>query len=1151
MSEFVMGARLEMTDAFKSPMSEAAKATESFKQTTEATNNAMGKFVNTTTASTQTTQQFRDTLDNVAEATQEASSAAVTATGNFNRWKTSMQQFNRGTESIKNLPNTLKEIARSKLDGLENSMISTRLQAGLLVGGIKSIAQTKITSTVNSFKEFKNTVTEGKSGLAGFTTGLKNIGKISIANTYNTMKNLTSKVKEFANTKISTITNKLKEFKTNASNGEGGVKKLWTALKNAAGVGFSSVHTGITKIGSLAASAGSKVTRGLGSAITGITKGLMTATAAAGAAVGAVVAGSINVGKSFEAGMSTVASISGVTGSELKALEEKAKFMGATTSFSATEAAKSLEYMAMAGWKTDQMLGGIEGIMNLAAASGEDLGATSDIVTDALTAFNMKAEESGRFADVLAAASSNANTNVSMMGDTFKYVAPVAGALGYSVEDMGVAIGLMANAGIKGQMAGTQLRGTLSRMSKPTKETQVAMDKLGLSLTNSDGSMKDFNEVMVDMRKGFGGLTKDQQASYAAMLGGQEAMSGLLAIANASQEDFDMLTAAIDNSAGAAANMAAIKLDNLEGDITILKSGLEGLGIEIYQGIQQPLRGITQMATSMVSGLDSAFKKGGFAGLVGEIGNVFATIVTEIANAAPKVVDMAISLVDNLLTGIENNGPQIANGASKAVTAFVSGIMRLVPRVILVGADLILDFAQGIIQQLPELITTGMTAISTLVNGFTSRLPMVVEMALQLVQTLVNGLIANLPIIIQSGITLIVSLIQSIVGMLPSILQMALQLIMAIAEGLIANLPLILNAAVQVVVNLVQGIVGMLPLIIQSAIQLIITLFQGIIANLPTIIQAAVQIVVALAVGLIQAIPQLIAAIPQLVMAIIDTIMSTNWLEVGWDIVKGVGKGLLDGIKGFFGGGEKGGKEVAEGAAAGIQSNMGTVSAASLATADTVTAGLQPDYSVIEGYGATATTSLADGFMEASPIAVDAATSITTDMTDTFDDMDLFPTGKNAMEGLNDGLLAMKPTVMATARSMANSIRSEINSALDIHSPSRVMEESGEYTGEGLIVGISNMINRVKDAARGLGDSVIEPFATQATSQGSINPSGMVSTPTTRTEGLKIMIENIILSDVGNKNPKELVAEILKLLYEELSGADEVLSAGEMGALLT
>ena len=287
----------------------------------------------------------------------------------------------------------------------------------------------------------------------------------------------------------------------------------------------------------------------------------------AAAAIGGLGAAAIKVGSDFESGMSKVAAISGASGKDLADLTEKAKEMGASTKFSATESAAAFEYMAMAGWKTEDMLNGIEGIMHLAAASGEDLATTSDIVTDAMTAFGLAADGTSKvmengilkeipnashFADILAQASSNANTNVGMMGETFKYVAPVAGALGYTAEDTAMAIGLMANAGIKSSQAGTALRSMMSRLTKPTKEVRIAMDALGVSLTDSDGSMKTLNEVMRDLREGFNGLSEAESAELASMLAGQEAMSGLLAIVNASEDDFSKLEDSIYNCDGAA-----------------------------------------------------------------------------------------------------------------------------------------------------------------------------------------------------------------------------------------------------------------------------------------------------------------------------------------------------------------------------------------------------------------------------------------------------------------------------------------------------------------------------------------------------------------------------------------------------------------------
>lgn len=315
----------------------------------------------------------------------------------------------------------------------------------------------------------------------------------------------------------------------------------------------------------------------------------------------------IKAGSDFEAQMSKVGSISLASAEDMETLREKAKQMGETTVFSATQAGEAFQYMAMAGWKTEEMTAGIEGIMNLAAASGENLGEVSDIVTDALTAFGLKASDSAHFADVLAAASSNANTNVSMMGETFKYVAPVAGSLKYSIEDVAVATGLMANSGIKGGQAGTALRAVLSRLAKPTGEAEAAIKDLRISISKADGSVKPLSQTIGELRDKFSKLSDSQKAQYATMLAGQEGMSGLLAIVNASETDFKKLTAAIDNSNGTTKEMAERNLDNLKGKLTLAGSAAEALGIAIYEGIDEQLGSAVDKGTQMLQGLADAF----------------------------------------------------------------------------------------------------------------------------------------------------------------------------------------------------------------------------------------------------------------------------------------------------------------------------------------------------------------------------------------------------------------------------------------------------------------------------------------------------------------------------------------------------------------
>lgn len=370
-----------------------------------------------------------------------------------------------------------------------------------------------------------------------------------------------------------------------------------------------------------------------------------TAQMAGMAGIGFGVFDAIKKYADFEEEMSAVRAISGATGDEFIQLKEKAIQMGADTKFSALESAQAFKYMGMAGWKTGDMINGIAGIMDLAAASGEDLAMTSDIVTDSLSAFGLQAKDSAMFADVLAAAATNSNTDVALMGQTFKYAAPVAGALGFTVQDTATAIGLMANQGIKGSESGTALRSMMTRMVKPTKESAAAMQILGLNILDANGKMKPFGQIIKDIRQGMSKLTPESKASVAAMLAGQEAMSGLLAMVNSSDEDFDKLANAINNSNGAAKEMAAERMNNLKGDLEQLSGDWDSFTTKIMDGKIGGFREIVQ-------GIDNWFA--GFADNVETNGLNVKSILDGITSAIKELVGQTVKMegLPSILSGI-------------------------------------------------------------------------------------------------------------------------------------------------------------------------------------------------------------------------------------------------------------------------------------------------------------------------------------------------------------------------------------------------------------------------------------------------------------------------------------------------------------------
>ena len=550
---------------------------------------------------------------------------------------------------------------------------------------------------------------------------------------------------------------------------------------------------------------------------------MITAAKSVGSVASAVTSGVVSlgkaatdVGKTFDTSMSQVQAISGATGESLDKLRDKAKEMGATTKFTATEAADAFNYMAMAGWKTDDMLDGIEGIMSLAAASGEELATTSDIVTDALTAFGLEAKDSGHFADVLAAASSNANTNVSMLGESFKYVAPAAGTLGYSIEDISLALGLMANNGIKSSQAGTSLNSSLSRLAKPTKEMNVYLSKLGLAmqevnytvdqskvdkaqnkvetatlsvknaqenlnaqiqkygtgstqaviasnnlekaklslsnaeidlakaqkgtaksafganlaLTDEEGNMKSLRETLTVLRESFKDLTTAQQEEYASAIFGKNSMSGMLAIINSSEEDFNKLAAAVDNCNGKAKEMANTMLDNLEGDMTLLQSAAEGLGVTFYETFKDKVRGSVQFATNSITDLSETFKSGDIKATAASIGEIMSTALLEMASNASEVGNIAADVIEGFTTGISNNLLKIKISSKKIVQSLIDGTIQMLP---------------SIVDSASEMIGVAAVCVDRFIDGIKKNSHRIGNAAKGIVKALSNGIVTLLP----------------------------------------------------------------------------------------------------------------------------------------------------------------------------------------------------------------------------------------------------------------------------------------------------------------------------------------------------------------------------------------------------------------------
>lgn len=806
--------------------------------------------------------------------------------------------------------------------------------------------------------------------------------------------------------------------------------------------------------------------------------------------VGSIGTAAVKVGMNFEAEMSKVASISGATGDEFQKLIDKAKEMGSKTKFSATESAQAMEYMAMAGWKTQDMVGGLKGIMDLAAASGEDLATTSDIVTDALTAFGLKASDSTHFADVLAKASSNANTNVAMMGETFKYVAPVAGALGYSVEDCSVAIGLMANSGIKASQAGTSLRQMLSRMAKPTDEAQAAMDKLGVSLTDSAGNMKSLDTVMGDLRNGFKGLSKAEQTQLAASLAGQEAMSGLLAIVNASDGDFDKLKNSIYNCKDAAANMAAVAQDNLAGQITSLKSKAEGLGIAFYGSIQEPLKELASVGVKALEDLNNAYTSNGFVGFINEIGNkvpLLQSFTDAIAGLAEKTKSMSTDELMNLgktaavLAGagpvISLFGSQIGNvqtaveGFSGLTTGVLSELGKL-PKGFKSATKSATNFQKdftGSLKGLGSAITGPFQVLTPKLSATVGKIGKVVSG----VPGKIGGAVGKIGSAIASKIPRITSafsllgdtagylgawggqvgsalqgVLGTVAGFIPSFV--GLMNFGAVAAVVVAGLGLVYSQfgtqidqilllaqtkGPEIISNFGAGITAALPGLISSGATLILGLMNAITANLPSLISVGASIIATLVGSLGAQLPQLIPVAVQMILTLVESLIS--------NLPQLITSGL----------------QLMEGLAQGIANAIPQVAAKAPVIIGKLASTIITNLPKIIQTGVKIITQLAVGLVQGIPALLGKIPSMISQIKNAFTSVNWGSVGMNIISGIASGISSAVGSLISAATSAASSALDAIKSKLGIHSPSRVFRDQvGKMMALGMGIGFEKNI---------------------------------------------------------------------------------------------
>ena len=614
-------------------------------------------------------------------------------------------------------------------------------------------------------------------------------------------------------------------------------------------------------------SLGSKLAGGLKTGLSVSAKAIV----AFSGALGTASVAAIKVGSDFEAQMSRVQAISGSTGKELEELRNQAIQLGADTSFSASEAAQGMENLAAAGFTTSEIMDAMPGLLDLAAAAGEDLAASSDIAASTLRGFGLAASDAGHVADVLAENANRTNSSVAETGEAMKYIAPLARTAGISMEETAAAIGIMANAGIQGSQAGTTLRGALSRLSKPTDDMVGVMEQLGISFYDSEGKMKSLSDQVGMLRTAMQGMTDEQKNNVLVTLYGQESLSGMLALINEGEGSLTQLTESFRECDGAAQQAATTMQDNLQGAIEQMKGSLETLGIVLYDSVSEPLKNLAQQATDAINQLTTAFQENGMPGLISVGGQVISNILLGIAQMLPSLLENAILIIQQIVASLNENMPQLVIAGGQILLTLISGMATLLPTLGEFALNLITQIGNGITENAPQLVPKGIEAV------------------LQFIQ----GIVSNFPQIVSTGLDMLVSLAEGIANSLPTLIAEVPKIINEFCSNIDSLLPKILSAGIQIIIALGKGIIQSIPTIIANAGE-IVTAILNVITHLNLFSTGANLIK-----GLGNGIKSIFSSISSIIKNLISKIknpFNINWGSIGENIIKGIAKGISSAI---------------------------------------------------------------------------------------------------------------------------------------------------------------------------------------------------------------------------------------------------------------
>lgn len=638
-------------------------------------------------------------------------------------------------------------------------------------------------------------------------------------------------------------------------------------------------------LGGEASSAGTTASSKFGSTFT---KGLATVGkvgAAALATTTTAVVGfgtsAVKAGADFDSAMSQVAATMGYSTDELndntseaaqtmETLRNFAQEMGSTTAFSATEASEALNYMALAGYDAETSMEMLPTVLDLASAGGIDLASASDMVTDAQSALGLELSETKDMVDQMAAASSKSNTSVSQLGEAFLTIGATARNVAGGTEELSTVLGVLADNGIKGSEGGTHLRNMLLSLQDAAVDGKVKMGDFSVEVYDAEGNMRSMVDIIGDMQTGMEGMTQESKDALVSGVFNKTDLASVNALLGTSQERFTELSTAISDSAGAAENMAGVQLDNLEGDVTLFKSALEGAKIAVSDELTPTLREFVSFGTDGITQLTEAFQSGGLEGAASTLGTLIADGLSLITSKLPDIVAAGATLLESLISGITSN---ISNITTTAV-------------------DIINTLSTSIMSILPQLFDAGLQILTGIINGIAQSLPTLIPAAIDMIEALGDALIDNLPLLLDAAVALLEAIVTGIVDNIGDLVEASTEIAAELTNLLISKAPELLQAGVEMIVQLVQGLINALPQLIPAGIKLMNMMSTAIINNLPVILEAGITIIGELIAGLIQATPDIIDQIPEITNQMKDSFTSIDWASLGKSIIEGIKNGI-------------------------------------------------------------------------------------------------------------------------------------------------------------------------------------------------------------------------------------------------------------------